>query len=281
MEDTQLQALTRLVDRQAAARARVETNAAAQVVPLWARFDGWYDDGLIAELALMSAAVVQAAREVAGATTAAYVAQTVGLMRETVEEATRVLLPAARGQTSLPAVYTRPAKRFRYEVSRDSGREVAAEAAQRQVRTSTATDVMLAVRDAAQQSYEAYRVRGYRRVIHPERSEEGTCGLCAVASDRIYKRGDLAPLHGGCRCESLPLTDTEDPGRSLNEAELKDLYARAGSTAGSELRRVKYKVVDHGELGPTLAFADHTFRGESATVRSAVAVAERLVRDAA
>lgn len=281
MTEEQLLALTRLVDRQAAARAQVERNAAAQIAAWWAAFQGWYDDGLVAQLAAASADLVQSARQVAASTTSSYVAQTVGLMRDRVERPARVSIPASRGETSLPAVYTRPAKQFRYEISQDKGREAALESTQRYVRTAAATDVMLAVRDAAQQSYEEHKVRGYRRVIHPERSEEGTCGLCAVASDRIYSRGTLEPIHLGCKCETLPVTDAEDPGRSLNEAELKDLYGRAGSTAAADLRRIKYQVHEHGELGPVLTLAQHDFRGESATVRQAVANAERLVADAA
>lgn len=41
-------------------------------------------------------------------------------------------------------------------------------------------------------------VIGYRRIIRPELSRTGTCGLCVVASDQLYTRGDLLPLHARC-----------------------------------------------------------------------------------
>ena len=37
-------------------------------------------------------------------------------------------------------------------------------------------------------------IRAYRRVIHPELSKGGTCGLCIAASDRIYFVDDLLAL---------------------------------------------------------------------------------------
>jgi hypothetical protein len=41
-------------------------------------------------------------------------------------------------------------------------------------------------------------VTGYRRVIHPELSKSGTCGLCVAAADRIYYVDDLMPIHTNC-----------------------------------------------------------------------------------
>lgn len=281
MDEQQLRALARLVDRQSAARAGRVTNAVAQLDAQWSRFDGWYDDGLVAELAAASAVTVQSARQIAADTTAAYIAQTLTIMREQPHDATRVPLAATRGETPLAAVYTRPAKRFRYQLSQGATREVALEAARRQASTSVGTDVMLAVRDSAQASYTDHGVRTYRRVIHPERAKTGTCGLCAVASDQTYYRGDLLPIHGRCGCETLPITSAGDPGRDLNESELKDLYGRAGSTSGRALKKIRYQVHDHGELGPVLALEKHSFRGQNAAVREAIENAEQLVADIA
>ena len=44
---------------------------------------------------------------------------------------------------------------------------------------------------------------GYRRVIHPELSETGTCGLCVVASTRVYGKKMLAPMHSHCKCTTI------------------------------------------------------------------------------
>lgn len=269
------------LDQQAAGREQISANVSARVEAGWAGFDGWYDDQKVALQATASADLVRHARDVTTGLNTAFIAHTVAVLRGTHPTPTPVQLPPDRGSTSLEAVYTRPAKRFRFQISRGASREVALGAAQLAARTSAATDVMLAVRDSAQMAYRAHHVTGYRRVLRPEFSKSGPCGLCAAASDRIYKTSQLAPIHLRCVCETLPVVGADDPGRSLNDEELNDLYTRAGSTSGADLKRIPYKVNTHSELGPVLSLSDHNFRKRDALIASAIEVAEDLVRGGA
>lgn len=98
------------------------------------------------------------------------------------------------------------------------------------------------VRDASYQNSDAGNtIIGYRRVVHPERNESGqSCGLCVVASTRIYKKSNLRPIHDNCKCEVVPVTLTNDPGDSLNRLDLGDLYeAAANSNTNAALKRVR------------------------------------------
>lgn len=69
---------------------------------------------------------------------------------------------------------------------------------------------------------------GYRRVF------DGGCDHCAVASERLYGRGDLAPLHDNCNCGILPVFKGEDHGLFTGKP-------------GHE-----YQFVKDGKLGPTI-----------------------------
>jgi hypothetical protein len=111
-------------------------------------------------------------------------------------------------------------------------------------------------------TYAELGVKRYRRVLRPELSVTGSCGLCIAASDRIYRVRELMPIHPpSCKCTTLPIVGDDDPGRSLNRVDLDRLYAEAGSTAAADLRRTRYKVNEHGEFGPVLTRAGDSFRG--------------------
>jgi hypothetical protein len=127
------------------------------------------------------------------------------------------------------------------------------------LRRQVETDLQLANTTASQQvMYAAAEAEGYRRVIHPELSQDGrgTCGLCIVASDRIYSRQELLPLHAGCHCGVLPIIGGRDHGQTINRGDLSKLYAAAGSTRAEQLRETRVRVDEHGELGPVLSYAD-------------------------
>lgn len=114
------------------------------------------------------------------------------------------------------------------------------------------TNLQMASRDQFQRNLERNDlVTGYRRILHPELSVEGTCGLCIAASDRIYKKGTLLPIHPGCHCTVLPIVDGFDPG-SINEFDFKTLYRDAGGSSTEQLRATRYKIDEHGEIGPVL-----------------------------
>lgn len=100
------------------------------------------------------------------------------------------------------------------------------------------------------------KILGYRRVIHPEASRTGSCGLCIVASDQVYAVSDLKALHAQCKCETVPIFKGNDPGLKLNTADLNAIYKAAGnSTAAKDLLNVRYKIDPNQELGPQLTKA--------------------------
>lgn len=93
---------------------------------------------------------------------------------------------------------------------------------------------------------------GYRRLVRPEMSKGGPCGLCVVAADRIYHKAELLPIHTHCACDVMPVTAEHDPGAELNTEDLTRLYDVAGSNRAADLAKVRVRVADHGELGPVL-----------------------------
>jgi hypothetical protein len=142
-----------------------------------------------------------------------------------------------------------------------------------------------------------HRVLGYRRVLTGAHS----CGLCIIASSQRYHKADLMPIHPSCDCAIAPIVGTEDPGRSINSVtlaqgalmtgrtqagvsvyghdgviELGDLVGpvhdaiqeRFGQHA-SDARTIDYRKVlithQHGEYGPTLAVASHSFTDKQIT----------------
>ena len=131
-------------------------------------------------------------------------------------------------------------------------------------------DMNTAANDEIQRTFNASpKVTGYRRIIHPELSAGGSCGLCVVASTMTYKKDDLNPMHGHCKCTILPITKDDDPGFNLSIDDLGKFYKDAGSTRGTDLKNTRYKIEMHGELGPTIVSAEHHWRGVDDVNRSA------------
>lgn len=159
--------------------------------------------------------------------------------------------------------YGRVAEHARWQVvAEGKSIDAATEKALLQVAIVTETDITAAVREQVRKSLGKVKdIRGYRRILHPERSAHGPCGLCVVAADRIYHVEHLLPIHGRCVCETLPIIGDLDPGVDLNADDLRALYAAAGGTGGKGLKKVRVAVTEHGELGPVLVDADHNFRG--------------------
>ncbi len=150
------------------------------------------------------------------------------------------------------AVYARPIFTYRDAVAYGQDFKTAYAEAMARVDALVATDLALAQREAEHEQYVAAKVTHYRRVIRPELSAGGTCGLCIAASQMIYNIGELLPLHSRCKCKTMPIVGTRDPARVLNENDLADLYNTAGGTSAADLKRTRYQVDENGELGPTL-----------------------------
>ena len=100
------------------------------------------------------------------------------------------------------------------------------------------------------------RIIGYRRIIHPEKSDGGVCGLCVAAANQVYRVTELLPIHNRCKCTIAPVTTAHDPGHTLNRDDLDKLYEHAGgTTSGAALKRTRYQIEHHHELGPVLTRA--------------------------
>ncbi|ORA25174.1 hypothetical protein [Mycobacterium aquaticum] len=163
-------------------------------------------------------------------------------------------------------VFKRPAAVYRYAKSKGATDVQAAALAGQRIDALIDDNLMLAQRLAQQQvlvsaaepvdldgSPQAKtKIIGYRRVIHPELSRGGTCGMCIAASDRIYYVAELMPIHAHCKCTIAAITEDYDPADDLNAVDLNQLYKDAGGTSSAHLKRTRYKVDQHGELGSVM-----------------------------
>lgn len=195
----------------------------------------------------------------------------------------RVVLPDQPRGVDPALVAGRALRNYRIAVSAGKSPEDARQAGLDQALVSADSDLGLAEREAYSQTLDRAGdgVTGYRRVIHPEISRGGVCGMCVAASDRSYhfkaqaefkterkdvaqgsnglsgsgRRVPLLAIHDRCHCTILPVIGELDPGSQINAADLKQLYGLAGSTYRKDLSKVRYKIDDHGELGPYLRAA--------------------------
>lgn len=153
-------------------------------------------------------------------------------------------------------VWERPVSEYRNARNNGDSHQEAMLKTLARVRQLADADVRMANRERAARVYEAASpqgVIGYRRIIHPELSRTGTCGLCLVAADRLYSTKELYPLHDNCKCETLPVTNTSDPGLKLNREDLDYIYSVAGGNTASKISNTRIAEYVSGERGPTLA----------------------------
>lgn len=176
-------------------------------------------------------------------------------------------------------VFERAAETYRYERSIGTEHDEANSKAEQRIATIVDNNLMLSARLAAQQTLvrvaqDDERIIGYRRIIHPELSKGGTCGLCVAAADRVYYVKELMPIHDRCHCTVSPVTSEHDPGFTLNYDDLQRLYEHSKESAPMEtiynkegepigtrkalptsakaLKKTRYQIVHHHELGPVL-----------------------------
>jgi hypothetical protein len=153
-------------------------------------------------------------------------------------------------------VLTRPARVYRYGRSQGQSAADANAAAKSRVRVIVQDNLMLSQRIAEAESLAQAvdldnRVIGYRRIIHPELSRGGVCGMCIVAADRLYKVAELKPIHHNCKCTVAAVTKDFDP-QSINDTDLGRFYKDAKGNTLRDLKRTRYQVDAHGELGAVL-----------------------------
>ncbi|UQN30664.1 hypothetical protein [Brachybacterium kimchii] len=114
-------------------------------------------------------------------------------------------------------------------------------------------DVSLARRAGTRAGLRSIKATKYRRVIHPELSKSGTCGLCVAASTQVYSVDQLMPIHDRCRCEQVEVRPGADYGQQFNDADLKAIYEAGVGTSAEDLKAVRFEITDNGELGAIIA----------------------------
>lgn len=256
-----------LVAIYAAQTAMQDLRARNAAASLWAGFAEWYSAAAVAEVASQAAAQSVVGQQLAAGLAQQYASTLVTLMRgpsRRADSPKALALPPVRRGADLVEVYMRPAAKFRreYALTEDTG--AATDAALARAQELIETDHLLTRRAATQQTFQSLGVTRLRRVIHPELSKSGTCGLCAAASTRVYAVNELMPVHVPfCKCTSVPVDGPDDPGATLNEKDLAGLYEEAGGTSAAKLKRIRVR--QHGEYGPTLVSSEHNFRGPRQT----------------
>jgi len=238
-------------------QAVLEESTVAQVQ---AAYDGldWYDHVAITAAAAAAGTAVHSASRTAASLTSAYLTRAI---RETAGTApqgrTLTIVDPQRGDVaSWSTAYGRIADTVRFELSKGRPLEDAVAMGLQRADATTRIDLGLARRAQARTSYMgSTAVIGYRRVVHPELSRSGACGLCVAAADRVYSRENLMPIHHRCKCTTLPVTRAADPGSpwDMDDA-FRETYGLSASTSARDLKetRVAYEVDEHGELGPVL-----------------------------
>lgn len=254
--------VARIVDAQATQRKMIEDRVLQTVLNIVSGFDGWYSPEQIAQMTAHVVAYIEAGQVQVGALTNAYLSQ---VAREITGQPHSSAAPlvdptTVRNATAHADAYERLTAQYRYLVSTGMDPTVALAAVQTRAKTMVTSDVALHVRRQARGWMHYHNWRMFRRVVRPERSFGGVCGLCLVASDRLYYRGDLMPIHDNCHCEPILVTRRSDPGSILNRDTLDEIYDDAGSTYANDLIDVKYRIEEHGELGPILVDDRHHFR---------------------
>lgn len=251
-----------LVTAQAKLAAQTTEQLVRQILALWAALtpSDWWNDDLVAGNAAKSSSLVEAALTQVRMHQRSFTRQVFNEMSIGVTPP-----PAntgyARANTNGFEVYRRPATEFRFLQSRGLSFDEAHERAKTRVQKIGQADLVRARMDESGSLYAANpQVIGTRRIIHPERSESGTCGLCLVAATQFYSVTDLQPIHDEERCTTLPIKKDSDPGLKLNKQDLQEIYNAAGSSAAADLLNTRVTVHEHGELGPILVKHGDHFR---------------------
>ncbi len=224
----------------------------------------WYDPAAITKYAKDVVRIVEPYQRQMAATTNAF--QTRVLKELTGRPVTPVKQVDVTRLRGIPhdSVYGRVADEYRYQKSLGKPVSEAARLAALRAEELADMDITLTVRQQEHEMVKSKKpVLYYRRVIHPELAKSGTsCGLCIVASTLLYNKGDLKPIHFRCNCVTLPVTDRAmDVGDVINKDDLQTIYEAAGSNRSRDLKKTRFSVHEHGELGPVLTYKGNNWRG--------------------
>ena len=277
-----LELVERLVNADAIAQDRIQAQGSAQVAAAFGGVQDWADHAAITVAATQAGAVARSTSRLSAASADAYMTRILGATIGGSPRAAGVISindPLRVGVRDWASVYGRVADTVRLQVARGASLDQAVTMGLQRADTMVRWDSGLARREQWRQSLAANpQAIGWRRVIHPELSRDGTCGLCIAAADRTYSIATLAPLHGRCHCTVAPVTRTADPGGTLNDEDLKRVYESASSTYAADLKRVRYDVQQHGELGPVLTDRANDFRATAHMPKAGPSVADLIQR---
>lgn len=256
-----------MAQRQAQQRDSLIVQLLKLLLGHWGGFNKWDDVDIVAGWAARSATLVDSANLNSRLLTRSFQTSVLRQMGAGRQPLPSMVNAYPRSNVAASEVYRRPVEQFIW--ARRNGLDLLGsdEAFKNRLVTLATQDVKLADRDEAQRIFDADpEVTHWRRVIHPELSASGTCGLCIVASQRVYGTGDLMPMHGpSCNCTPMGITKSNDPGLRINDDDLKTIYAAAGSTAAEDLQNTRISIDEHGELGPVLVkHGDHFRTAEEA-----------------
>lgn len=260
-----------LVDRYAAEQASLIETLLRLLLGVWFEFGWWGRPDMVNAAAAASAVHVDAATRRARRMSRAFVLRQLELLDAAPSELPDLEDAYPRSGADIVEVYKRPARQTEHLIRERIKREPDTatwkvtdeewKQFEERLTTIVSDDLAAVARDEAQKvMWASPKIIGYRRVLHPEFSQTGPCGLCIVAADRFYTKGELMPLHGNCKCTISPITKNQDLGLQLNADDLSRLYAAAGSTYADDLKRITVDVRENGELGPILTRKGEHFR---------------------
>ena len=273
-----LAAVTPVVAANGIGRSALIDNLVTQVQALLNSFHGWYSDPAVMRMSREVASLVSPTQRTMVAQENAYLAQVTSILADkTVRPAKLAPITDLRADVAPDDVYERLARQYRYERSLGTDETDALQHVLTRADVMNQTDVALAARRQDAEFFTEHKITGYRRVIHPELAKTGTCGLCIAATDQIYHRDRLLPIHDRCHCGCMPIIGGFDAGNALNNLDLSTLYTDAAGGSDSktgtdarDLKRTRYQVDEHGELGATLVPKDSGRRRKSVTTRGAI-----------
>jgi hypothetical protein len=211
--------------------------------------------------------------------TSVYLAQQAVLLRGVPYSPAGVDRSAIAGVRGVPVadVYRRPVVTVYTALSKGVSFEDAKAAGLARLLTMAATDMQLAKTTQAAKSLKHSGAQLYRRVT----TGKENCPICDLAAKHYYKTGSLAPIHDHCDCgvEEMPpngsragvFEDLSDvKGTAFRPAPAATSAVRAEQvTASGEIRTADgttrapeftdLAVSEHGEIGPVLHWAQHSF----------------------
>ncbi|RNL66251.1 hypothetical protein EFK50_01090 [Nocardioides marmoriginsengisoli] len=250
------------VEQTASQVAGLTDAAAQQAADVWAGFASWYTPAAVAAQAALAAEVSRNAQDVVTQLMAQYLGEMTAILADTRGvKIPRIVTPEIRNGADPVAVHSRTAKAYRVDYAKTQDDTAAIAAAMAREMSLIEADLMLAARQAQADAMAELDVERYRRILRPELSVTGSCGLCLAASLQVYTIGQLLPIHVRCKCLTMPIIGGVDPAKGLNEEDRNAAYAEAGETGKSALSNVRVQVHEHGELGPVLTVKGQKFTG--------------------